>query len=167
MYNEDKKTKQDKIKEVTIEYKSKKQEFKDKIKKDKKSLEKELRLLLISMDKASYQQKILTNKGKLQLILDDEDAIITLKDRYVDAEVAKRLDYTIFMAVSERGGKDNSGRYIVLGEQEEGIYKIDQDLVNYELSMDELKKIDSLDESNFCIAEAFVKFANKNKLNFW
>jgi hypothetical protein len=39
------------------------------------------------------------------------DLIGTLKERWIAAEVAKKLDYPIFMAVSERGGKDTSGDY--------------------------------------------------------
>lgn len=166
-YAADKKARQDKVKEATVEYKSNKQVLKDKIKSEKKSLEKELKLLITSIDRTTYQQKLLTNKGKLQLILEDEEAIIILKNRFVDAEVSKQLDYPIFMAVSERGGKDNSGKYVVLGEQEEGVYKIDQDLVNYDLSIDDLKNIDLVEEFKHCIAEAFVKFAKSKKISFW
>ena len=45
------------------------------------------------------------------MILEDAELIGTLKERWIAAEVAKQLDYPIFMAVSERGGKDNSGDY--------------------------------------------------------
>lgn len=166
-YKNDKKIKQDKVKEATVLYKAAKKELKENIKTEKKSLEKELKLLLTTIEKTSYQQRLLTNKGKLLLMLEDSDAIATLKDRFVDAEVSKRLDYPIFMAVSERGGKDNSGRYIVLGEQEEGIYKIDQDLVNYDLKIEDLNYIDTIDESKLCITEAFIKFAKQQKFNFW
>lgn len=166
-YANDKKLKQDKVREATVIYRADRQKLKEKIKEEKKSLDKELQLLLKTIEKTTYQQKLLTNKGKLQLILEDEDAITTLNNRFVDAEVSKQLDYPIFMAVSERGGKDNSGRYIILGEQEEGIYKIDQDLVNYDLNIEDLKNIDTIDESKLCIAEAFIKFAKNNKFSFW
>lgn len=166
-YANDRKLKQDKVREATIIYRADKQLLKEKIKVEKKSLEKELKLLLRTIDTTAYQQKLLTNKGKLQLLIEDVDAIITLNNRFVDAEVSKQLDYPIFMAVSERGGKDNSGRYVTLGEQEEGIYKIDQDLVNYDLNIEDLKNIDAINETKLCVAEAFVKFARKNKFGFW
>ncbi len=47
---------------------------------------------------------MLTNKGKLQLLLDNEDSIEKIRSRYIDAKAAKQLDYPIFMAVSEKGG---------------------------------------------------------------
>lgn len=50
---------------------------------------------------AEYEIKLLSNQGKLELILADADLIGTLKERCIAAEVAKRLDYLIFMAVSD------------------------------------------------------------------
>ncbi len=63
-------------------------------------------------------------------------------------------DYPIFMAVSKRGGKDNSGKYIYKrGPNGELLKDNDGNLI-----------IDSdLDE----IAEAFVKFAKEQKFSFW
>lgn len=52
--------------------------------------------------------KLLSTPAKLELILADDDQIGTLNERWISAEVAKRLDYPIFMAVSERGGKNHS-----------------------------------------------------------
>ncbi len=63
-------------------------------------------------------------------------------------------DYPIFMAVSKKGGKDNSGDYV---------YKKDKD---GNIMYDETGKkiIDhDLDE----IAEEFLKFARDKKINFW
>jgi len=62
-------------------------------------------------------------------------------------------DYPIFMAVSKKGGKDNSGDYI---------YKKDKD-GNIIFAANSKKLIDhDLDE----IAEAFTKFAKDQKFNF-
>jgi len=74
------------------------------LKADIKGLEKQI-------PQAERDLKMLTNRGKLELLLADDELIGILKERWIAAEVAKRLDYPIFMAVSERGGKDNSGDY--------------------------------------------------------
>lgn len=117
---------------------------------------------------------MLTNKGKLTLILEDMELITTLKERWIDTETAKQLDYPIFMAVSERGGKNNSGDYEHLldddgnfVENEDGQPIVDQDLVNYALTLEELADVESLPEDKLCIAEAFVRFAKKHQLDFW
>ena len=70
---------------------------------------------------------MLSNTGKLELVLEDPDLIGSLKERWIAAEAAKRLDYSIFMAVSERGGKNNSGDYE---------YRLDEDgsLVEFPLA---------------------------------
>jgi len=74
----------------------------------------------------------------------------------------KKDDYPIFFAVSEKGGKDNSGEYIYLKNgdgqpklDKNGHFIIDHDLHNHggELSNG--------------IAEAFIEFAKKEKLSFW
>jgi len=68
-------------------------------------------------------------------------------------------DYPIFMAVSKKSGKDTSGEYIFLDERgrriksEGGIFETEG----------KLRLDDDLDE----IAEAFVKFAKKEKFEWW
>jgi type I restriction enzyme M protein len=68
-------------------------------------------------------------------------------------------DYPIFMAVSKKSGKDNSGEYIFLDEKgrriksEGGIFEISG----------KLRLGDDLDE----IADHFVKFAQKEKFEWW
>jgi len=68
-------------------------------------------------------------------------------------------DYPIFMAVSKKSGKDTSGEYILLDEKgrriksEGGIFETEG----------KLRLDDDLDE----IAEAFVKFAKKEKFEWW
>ncbi len=67
-------------------------------------------------------------------------------------------DYPIFMAVSKRSGKDNSGEYIFVNEEgrrvkaEDGIFVSDE----------KIKLDDDLNE----IAEEFVKFAKKEKFEW-
>ncbi len=153
-----------------VDLKTLKAAQKDKFKRYKveiKRLEKEI-------PDAERDLKLLTNRGKMELILADADLIGTLKERWIAAEVAKRLDYPIFMAVSERGGKNNSGDYEYvldadghLGEEASGQAKIDQDLVNYDLGPDKLVDAATITDDQLCIAEAFVRFAQAEGFDFW
>ena len=113
------------------------------------------------------------------MILADPDLIGTLKERWIAAEVAKRLDYPIFMAVSERGGKNNSGDYEYLldedgslvefpdGHPQEGQLVVDQDLVNYDLTAEDLADAANIPDDKLCVAEAFVRFAQEQGFDFW
>lgn len=135
----------------------------------------ELRLI----PRAEYELKLLSNRGKLELILADPDLIGMLKERWIAAEVAKRLDYPVFMAVSEHGGKNNSGDYeylvdedgslveFPLGHPQEGQLVVDQDLVNYDLSQSDILEASRLLDSQLCIAEAFIQFAQAQGFDFW
>jgi type I restriction enzyme M protein len=123
--------------------------------------------------------KLLSNKGKLSLILEDPDLIGALKERWIATEAAKRLDYPIFMAVSERGGKDNSGDYeyrvdedgslleLPEGHPQEGQLIVNQDLVNYGLTAEELAGVSKIPDDKLCVAEAFVRFAQEQRIDFW
>jgi type I restriction enzyme M protein len=77
----------------------------------------EIKHLEKAIPDAEAAVKLVSNRGKLELILADPDLIGTLKERWIAAGVAKRLDYPIFMAVSERGGKNNSGDYEYLVDE--------------------------------------------------
>ena len=159
---------------IKADYKAQEKALKEKLKSEQKRLKAEIKSLENAIPEAEYELKLLTNKGKLQIILADGDLIASLKNRSIDAEVAKNLDYPIFMAVSERGGKNNSGDYEHmidengnLMEFEDGQPIINQDLVNYSLRMDDLADAKSIPDDQLCIAEAFVRFAQKNKFDFW
>lgn len=70
------------------------------------------------------------------------------------AEASAKADYPIFMAVSKKAGKDNSGDYV---------YKKDQN-GNYVHDARGRKVLDhDLDE----IAEGFIKFAKEQVFSFW
>jgi type I restriction enzyme M protein len=83
------------------------------------------------------------------------------------------------MAVSERGGKDNSGDYEYVvdedgslvefpdGHPQAGRLVVDQDLVNYEVRREDLANAGALPDGRLCVAEAFLRFAQKRKLGFW
>lgn len=148
--------------------------LKEKQKETAKTLKSEIKAYNYAIPLAEEEKLLLTNKGKLQLLLKNEDSILKLRNRFIDAEVAKQLDYPIFMAVSEKGGKDNSGNYEYLTD-EKGIIEdtfgnpeIKQDLVNHKITRDILlNSAAELKEEDCSIAEAFVKFAIDQKFDFW
>lgn len=137
-----------------------------------KALEKQIPL-------AERDLMVLSNRGKLELMLADEELIDRLKERWIAAEVAKKLDYPIFMAVSEQGGKNNSGDYDYVidednslvefpdGHPQEGQLVVKQDLVNYDLTANDLANATKISDGKLCITEAFVRFAQEQKFSFW
>ena len=71
-------------------------------------------------------------------------------------------DYPIFFAVSEKGGKDNSGDYIY-AKNKNGQYKLDKNghlIVDHDLHNHDGELPDG-------IAEAFIKWAKSENLSFW
>ena len=71
-------------------------------------------------------------------------------------------DYPIFFAVSEKGGKDNSGDY-VYAQNSSGQYKLDKNghlIVDHDLHSHDGELPDG-------IAEAFIEWARSEKLSFW
>lgn len=148
-------------------------------KEKQKALKAEIKALERQIPQAERDLKTLTNRGKLELMLADAELIGTLKERWIAAEVSKQLDYPIFMAVSERGGKNNSGDYEYVvdedgslvefpdGHPQEGQLVVNQDLVNYDLRAEDLADAAKIPDDKLCIAEAFVRFAQEQKLSFW
>ncbi|MGI9256983.1 MAG: N-6 DNA methylase [Salinispira sp.] len=70
-------------------------------------------------------------------------------------------DYPIFFAVSEKGGKDNSGNYVYV-KNSNGQYKLDKHghlIVNHDLHNHDGELPDG-------IAEAFIEWAKSEKLSF-
>jgi type I restriction enzyme M protein len=167
------------LKPILAEQKAalKRREEKQKIK--KRTFKAEIKQLERRISEAEASAKLLTNRGKLELILEDPELIATLKERWIAAEAAKRLDYPIFMAVSERGDKDNSGDYEFRvdedgslvefpdGHPQEGQLVVDQDLVNYDLTADDLAEAVKIPEGRLCVAEVFVRFAQEQEFDFW
>lgn len=167
------------IREVRQTYKVSLKSLKEEQKAKQKLLKADIKSLEKQVPQAERDLKMLTNRGKLELLLADDELIGTLKERWIAAEVAKRLDYPIFMAVSERGGKDNSGDYEYVvdehgslvefpkGHPQEGQLVVNQDLVNYDLRSEDLADASKIPDDKLCIAEAFVRFAQEQKLSFW
>jgi type I restriction enzyme M protein len=98
----------------------------------------------------------------VELLLSNARTLEGLQRKWIDAEIAKKLDYPIFMATSELGGKDSSGEYLYRKDPAGNILKdalsnplIEQDCVKYR------------DEDPDSIAEQFVQWAKSQKLAFW
>ena len=71
-------------------------------------------------------------------------------------------NYSVFLAVSEKGGKDNSGDYVFL-ENSDGQHKLDKNghlIVDHDLHNHNEELPDG-------IAEAFIEWAGREKLSFW
>lgn len=105
---------------------------------------------------AESQRKLAarTLKGQFEYLWKNEK----LLDRYCESWLAEKaseeLDYPIFFAVSEKGGKDNSG---------EPVYKKDE---TGELMLDHHGHL-IVDHDLDKIAEAFVAFAKEQGFDFW
>lgn len=178
------------IKPVKEQHKADLKALKDSQKEIKKELRAEIKGYEKEIPLAEEEKLLLTNKGKLQLLLDNEDSIKKLRNRYIDAEVAKQLDYPIFMAVSERGGKNNSGDYEYLLDDDGNLIEdtfgnpeINQDLVNHKITRKMLLELEQ-DQNGYLIAaedgekyitkqhqpyiaEAFAQFAKEQGFDFW
>lgn len=167
------------LKPIKAAYKAALGALKETQKDKQKAIKAEIKTLEKQIPQAEFELKLLSNRGKMTLVLEDAELIGTLKERWIAAEVAKRLDYSIFMAVSERGGKDNSGDYKHLldehgslvefpdGHPQEGQLVVDQDLVNYDLRATDLADAAKIPDGELCVAEAFVRFAQEQKFSFW
>jgi type I restriction enzyme M protein len=59
---------------------------------------------------------------------------------------------------------DDNGNRV---EDHDGQPKIDQDLVNYDLTASNLADAAKISDEQLCIAEAFVRFAQGQGLEFW
>lgn len=162
------------LKPFKVKFKKDEKELKEKQKKQVNEIKTTIILLETDIQNAEYDLKKLTNHGKLELLLLDDEMVGTLKERWIDSEVAKKLDYPIFMAVSEKGGKNNSGDYEYRTDEEgsfimhnDGQPILDQDLVNLDLVPNDLKDASTLSDDQICISEAFVQFAQKHGFKFW
>ena len=167
------------VQEVRKLYRISVQEMKDAQKAQQRVIKLEIKALEKEIPQAETALRRLSNRGRLQQLLADGELIGTLQERWIAAEVAKQLDYPIFMAVSERGGKDNSGDYQHLldeqgslvefpdGHPQEGQLVIDQDLVNYDLGAKDLADAAKIPDEQLCVAEAFVRFAQEQQFSFW
>lgn len=82
--------------------------------------------------------------------------------KWDDTLCPKKDDYSIFFAVSEKSGKDNSGEYIYIkkGEGKPKLDKYGHLIVDHDLHNQGGELPDG-------VAEAFINWAKKEKLSFW
>ena len=87
---------------------------------------------------------------------------VLLMQKYHDKLCPKAEDYPIFFAVSEKGGKDNSGNYIYV-QNSDGQYELDDNghlIVDHDLHSHNGRLPNG-------VAEAFIQWAKGEKLSFW
>jgi type I restriction enzyme M protein len=105
---------------------------------------------------AEAQRKLASHslKGQFKYLRQDEKLLARYRESWLADRAAEELDYPIFFAVSEKGGKDNSG---------DPIYKKD---TKGELMLDEHGHL-IVDHDLDAIGEAFVAFARAQGFDFW
>ncbi len=67
-----------------------------------------------------------TVRGQLTLITEEKVALDLLRERWIEDQVARVIDYPVFTAISEDGGKDSSGTYVFRHDEEGGL-RVDED----------------------------------------
>jgi type I restriction enzyme M protein len=103
---------------------------------------------------------LVTTKGRLMLLAEDEKAIGRITEAWVTEQLSGKLHYPVFMATSQESGKDSSGEYVyrykdgTFTKDAGGNPPVQQDCVSYV-------------EGEERIAEAFIKWAKKHELPFW
>lgn len=92
--------------------------------------------------------------GQIKYLAQDKRLLVRYREAWLSDKAAAELDYPIFFAVSQNGGKDNSG---------DPIYRKES---NGEFMLDEHKHLiveHDLDD----IAESFITFAKQQRFDFW
>ncbi|MFA5859633.1 MAG: N-6 DNA methylase [Elusimicrobiota bacterium] len=145
---------QDDINNLEEEIESLQNEIKSLSKEGKKELSKKLKAYQKSLNEKGYTLNLKTLTGRLGIVLNDEKDLEEFHQYWLQDKSAKELSYPIFMATSQKSGKDNSGEYVYkkndIGEpmlDEHGHLVLDHDL-------------------DF-ITEKFIEFAKKQKFKFW
>lgn len=111
----------------------------------------ELRRALAEAERELASRSVI---GRVKYLLDDEKTLSRYREAWMSDRASEELDYPIFFAVSEKGGKDNSG---------EPIFKKDAD---GELMLDDHGHL-IVDHDLDDIAEAFIAFAKEQGFDFW
>lgn len=119
----------------------------------KKELTKKLRAFQKSLAEKEYVLGLKTVSGRLNILLNSEKDLEEFHKFWLLSKSAKELSYPIFMATSQKSGKDNSGEYV---------YKKGE---NGELMLDEHGHL-IVDHDLDFIAEKFVEFARKQGFDF-
>lgn len=100
--------------------------------------------------------------GRLRWVLENENSLARYREAWLSERATEDLDYAIFFAVSQKGGKDSSGEPIYKKDEtgrplldEHSHLVIDHDLHNANGELPD------------GIAEAFVAFAKEQRFDFW
>ncbi|MBI3813783.1 MAG: N-6 DNA methylase [Nitrospinae bacterium] len=120
----------------------------------KKELTKKLKAFQKNLANEEYSLNLKTLGGRLNILLNDEKDLESFHKFWLQSKSAKELSYPIFMATSQKSGKDNSGEYV---------YKKG---VNGDLMLDENGHL-IIDHDLDFIAEKFIEFAKKQRFDFW
>jgi len=120
----------------------------------KRELTKKLKAFQKSLKDKEYALDLKTLDGRLNILLNDEKDLEIFHRFWLQSKSAKELSYPIFMATSQKSGKDNSGEYV---------YKKD---VSGELMPDENGHLIVAHDLDF-IAEKFIEFAKRQRFDFW
>lgn len=120
----------------------------------KKELNKKLKALQKKLSEKEYALGLKTIGGRLSILLNSKKDLEEFHKFWLQSKSAKKLSYPIFMATSQKSGKDNSGEYV---------YKKD---VNGELMLDEHGHL-IVDHDLDFIAEKFIEFAERQGFKFW
>ena len=100
--------------------------------------------------------------GQLRWLLTSEKALAQYRNGWLSDKSAEELDYPIFFAISEHGGKDNSGEPIYVKDPD-GKPLLDNHqhlIVDHDLHNNDGETADG-------IAESFVSFARESGFSFW
>lgn len=124
------------------------------IREKKKELTKKLKAFQKSLAEKEYTISLKTVSGRLNILLNSEKDLEAFHKFWLLSKSAKELSYPIFMATSQKSGKDNSGEYV---------YKKGE---NGELMLDEHGHLIVNHDLDF-IGEKFVEFARKQGFDFW
>jgi len=166
------------LKDLKAEHRSLIKKHRAESTKTKKSIIKQIEYLQRQLCEVEYTAQVSTTRGQLEYILGNSELLEILQNKWINKALNDKLDYPIFMAVSEKGGKNNSGNYEYVinngsicefpqGHPQEGMPIVDQDLVNFSLTQSDFENVKGLKSKELCIAEKFVLFAVENKLEFW
>lgn len=120
----------------------------------KKEITKQLKALQKKLAEKEYALGLKTLTGRLNILLNDGKDLEYFHKFWLQSRSAKELSYPIFMATSQKSGKDNSGEYA---------YKKDS---SGELMLDEHGHL-VIDHDLDFIAEKFIEFAKKQRFDFW
>ncbi|MDD2666648.1 MAG: N-6 DNA methylase [Methanocellales archaeon] len=143
------------LQEVQTLLEEKQEELNSDISNEKRTeLKKEIRTLNTKVKKLDKEISQRTLGGQIHSVLNQEKITEQFREFWLDGKVMKEMDYPIFFAINQKPLKDNKGEYRYIKSP------------NGEFVLDEYghpKIGHDLDE----IAEAFVKFAKEQGVDFW